>query len=96
MTLSASPSRSWPAHAGLPWRVYTTERARSYVNAAAWPPLLPTARMVTAGFVVAVVAELYSVATAVAPDERVAVGGAVELHRLADDAGSRLRSMCRR
>ena len=23
------PSRSWPAQAGLPWRVYTTERARS-------------------------------------------------------------------
>ena len=33
-----------PAQAGLPWRVWTTERARSYVNAAAWPPFAPTLR----------------------------------------------------
>ena len=26
---AGTPSRSWPAQAGLPWRVYTTERARS-------------------------------------------------------------------
>ena len=37
------------------------------MNAAAWPPFEPTERSVTAGFVVAVVAFEYSVATAVAP-----------------------------
>ena len=37
------------------------------MNAAAWPPLEPTERSVTAGFAVAVVAFEYSVATAVAP-----------------------------
>ncbi len=37
------------------------------MNAAAWPPFEPTLRSVTAGFVVAVVAFEYSVATAVAP-----------------------------
>ena len=36
--------------------------------------------------VVAVVAFEYSVATACAPDERVAVGGAVELDGVGDDA----------
>jgi hypothetical protein len=45
-------------------------------------------RSVTAGFGVAVVALLNSVATAVAV-ERVAVGGAVELDRLAGDALAR-------
>ncbi len=54
--IGKTPSRSCPAHAGLPWRVRTTERERSYVNAAAWPPLDPTERSVTAGFVVEVVA----------------------------------------
>ncbi len=37
------------------------------MNAAAWPPLMPTERSVTAGLRVAVVAFEYSVATAVAP-----------------------------
>ncbi len=37
------------------------------MNAAAWPPLAPTDRSVTAGFAVAVVAFENSVATAVAP-----------------------------
>ncbi len=37
------------------------------MNAAAWPPLVPTSRSVTAGLVVAVVAFEYSVATALAP-----------------------------
>ena len=35
------------------------------MKAAAWPPLVPTLRSVTAGFAVAVVALEYSVATAV-------------------------------
>jgi hypothetical protein len=37
------------------------------VNAAAWPPLVPTSRRVTAGLLVAVLALEYSIATAVAP-----------------------------
>ena len=37
------------------------------MNAAAWPPLAPTERSVTAGFAVAVVAFEYSVAIACAP-----------------------------
>eukprot|EP00850_Spirogloea_muscicola_P010705 SM000064S19727 [mRNA] locus=s64:80125:90642:+ [translate_table: standard] len=41
-------SRSWPAHAGLPCLVYTTEHAISNVNAATWPPATPTARKLTA------------------------------------------------
>ena len=56
-----------PAHAGLPWRVYTTERARSYVNASARPPFEPTWIVLTAGYGVEVLALEYSVATAVAP-----------------------------
>jgi hypothetical protein len=44
-----SPSRFWPAQAMLPWRVATIDRARSKVNAAAWPPAEPTLRSVTAG-----------------------------------------------
>ena len=31
-----------PSSAGLPWRVSTTERARSYANEAACPPAVPT------------------------------------------------------
>ena len=52
------------------------------MNAAAWPPFVPTLRRVTAGLVVAVVAFEYSVATARRAGERVAVGGAVELDRV--------------
>ena len=63
------------------------------MNAAAWPPLEPTERSVTAGFVVAVVAFEYSVATAVRAVQRVAVGGAVELDRAAVDARARRRSL---
>ena len=37
------------------------------MNAAAWPPEVPTLRSVTAGFVVAVVAFEYSVAIVCAP-----------------------------
>ena len=58
------------------------------MNAAACPPALPTLRRVTAGFAVAVVAVEYRVATDVAPLSGVAIGGAMELHRLADDAGA--------
>ena len=50
------PSRSIPTQAGLPWRVSAIDRGRSKVKAAAWPPLVPTSRSVTAGKVVAVVA----------------------------------------
>jgi hypothetical protein len=60
------PSRSSPAHSGLPWRVYTTDRARSKANAAACPPFPPTARSVTAGLPVEVPASLYRVATVTA------------------------------
>ena len=54
--VSLSVSRFCPAQAMLPCRVATTERARSYVNAAAWPPAEPTERRVTAGDAVGVVA----------------------------------------
>ena len=63
-----SPSRSWPAQAGLPWRVSTIERARSKANAPAWPPFEPTERSVTAGLGVEVVASVNRVATDAAPD----------------------------
>jgi hypothetical protein len=63
----STPSRCSPAQATLPWRVSTMERARSYVNAAARPPLPPTVRVVTAGFDVAVDELLYRVARLVAP-----------------------------
>ena len=65
------------------------------MNAAAWPPFAPTLRSVTAGFAVAVVASEYERRDRVAPLERVAVGGAVELDRLVDDARARAARRCR-
>src|SRR5262245_15651567 len=47
--IGATPSRSVPAQAGLPWWVSTTERARSNAQAPAWPPFEPTLFSVTAG-----------------------------------------------
>ncbi len=64
-SMPSTLSRCWPPQAALPWRVCTTDLARSKVNAAAWP--VPTVRSVTAGLVVATAASLYRVATAVAP-----------------------------
>src|SRR5215510_14458407 len=61
------PSRSWLAHAGLPWRVYTTDLARSKANEAAWPPLLPTLFSVMAAAPVDAVALEYRVASELAP-----------------------------
>jgi hypothetical protein len=54
--IGEKPSRSCVAQAGLPWRVWTMDVARSKVKAEADP--LPDPRVVTAGFVVAVVALL--------------------------------------
>ena len=65
--LGVCPSRFWPAHARLPWRVAITERARSKAKVATWPPLVPTLRRVTAGRPVFAVAVVYSPATEVAP-----------------------------
>eukprot|EP00850_Spirogloea_muscicola_P004599 SM000019S05143 [mRNA] locus=s19:1140149:1149671:- [translate_table: standard] len=56
-------SRSWPAHAGLPCLVYTTERAMSNVKAATWPPVTPTARKLTATSPVLAVAVAERLAT---------------------------------
>src|SRR5688572_33024138 len=61
------PSLFCPAHAGLPCLVYIMDRARSNAKATAFPPFPPTFLLVTAGFVVAVVALEYSVAKLVAP-----------------------------
>lgn len=60
-------SRAWPAHAGLPWRVWMIDLAKSYVNEATMPPLVPTGSEVTAGLEVAAVALEYRVAILVAP-----------------------------
>ena len=46
--IGGAVSWSSPASATLPWRVPTTDRARSYANADAEPPAPPTARVVTA------------------------------------------------
>ena len=62
------------------------------MNAAAWPPLDPTERNVTAGFVVAVVAFEYSVATAVAPFSMYRSAVPWNWIVLADDARSRGRA----
>ena len=59
------------------------------MNAAACPPLDPTLRSVTAGFAVAVVASRVQRRDRRGAVERVAVGGAVELDRLTDDARAR-------
>src|SRR5690242_13714161 len=58
-------SRSWPDHAGLPCRVQTTDRAKSYVKTATCPD--PTEARLTAGDDVGEVALEYSVATGAAP-----------------------------
>ena len=54
--IGVKPSRSCAAHAGLPWRVVTTDSARSNANAAALP--VPVLFSVTAGLAVAVLAVL--------------------------------------
>ncbi len=73
---AAARRRPRPASsAGLPWRVSTTERARSYANEAACPPAVPTSRSVTAADPVGPFALSRSVATVRAPppDQRSAV-----------------------
>ena len=65
--------------------------ARSYVNAAAWPPAVPTdahrdRRIGRRGR-----RDSSRASRRRRAGDRVAIGGAVELHRLADDAGSRGR-----
>eukprot|EP00850_Spirogloea_muscicola_P006205 SM000029S10500 [mRNA] locus=s29:385562:395793:- [translate_table: standard] len=65
-------SRSWPAHAGLPCLVYTTERAMSNVNAATWPPATPTVRKLTATSPVLAVAVAERLATLLVAGEAAA------------------------
>ena len=61
------------------------------MNATAWPPFAPTLRVVTAGFAVAVDRVRVERRERGRAAQRVEVGRAVELHRLADDAGARAR-----
>ena len=92
--LGAMPSRSWPLHAGLPWRVYTIERARSYVNAAAWPAVAANAAQRDGGIRVGgdrVRVECRQHGRAA---RRVEVGRSVVLDRLPDDAGAGARCRC--
>ena len=77
--------RSRPS-AGLPWRVSTTERARSYANEAACPPAVPTSRSVTAADPVGRLRAVEERRDGARAAARPAVRGAVELQGRAGDA----------